>query len=216
MENHGKTDIPCIILPSVKEDLDLLRQTMLPLQAHPVQCVNWPEYSHKPGVIARVAHTGDHLCLLFQVKSDHYRVVYKNDGEPVWKDSCVECFIALDDLHYYNLEFNAAGTALAGFGKGRNMREAMPEMYYKDILRKASGPANIPGTDTSDWELLLLISLRIFWKHNIKKLNGLNARVNFYKCGDDTPVKHYLSWAPVHSASPDFHQPSYFLPARFV
>ena len=33
---------------------------------------------------------------------------------------------------------------------------------------------------------------------------------NFYKCGDETPAEHYLSWHPITSAGPDFHRPECF------
>jgi len=29
---------------------------------------------------------------------------------------------------------------------------------------------------------------------------------NFYKCGDETASPHYLAWAPLSSAQPDFHR----------
>ena len=44
---------------------------------------------------------------------------------------------------------------------------------------------------------------------------GLNfsklfSRANFYKCGDNTTKKHYLTWNPVKTKNPDFHRPEYF------
>jgi hypothetical protein len=38
----------------------------------------------------------------------------------------------------------------------------------------------------------------------------LVSNANFYKCGDDTSKRHYLSWNPVKTAKPDFHRPEYF------
>ena len=45
---------------------------------------------------------------------------------------------------------------------------------------------------------------------------GLQARGNFYKCGDRLPVPHYLSWAPIGTPKPDFHRPEYFDRLIFV
>ena len=33
---------------------------------------------------------------------------------------------------------------------------------------------------------------------------------NFNKCASATSQPHYLSWAPIHTAEPDFHHPECF------
>ena len=38
---------------------------------------------------------------------------------------------------------------------------------------------------------------------------------NFYKCGDKTAHKHYLSWSPIDLDSPNCHCPEYFGVIRF-
>ncbi len=38
----------------------------------------------------------------------------------------------------------------------------------------------------------------------------LEVRGNFYKCASATSQPHYLSWAPIDTPEPDFHQPSFF------
>ena len=47
------------------------------------------------------------------------------------------------------------------------------------------------------------------------KLNGKTARANFYKCGDDMAVPHYISWNPIGCPRPDFHRPEYFGTLKF-
>jgi hypothetical protein len=44
----------------------------------------------------------------------------------------------------------------------------------------------------------------------IRNLSGVQAQANFYKCGDKLKQPHYLSWKPVLTSNPDFHQPKYF------
>ena len=35
-------------------------------------------------------------------------------------------------------------------------------------------------------------------------------RANFYKCGDNTETPHFLSWSPIDTPSPSFHQLKFF------
>jgi hypothetical protein len=39
---------------------------------------------------------------------------------------------------------------------------------------------------------------------------------NFYKCGNKTVHKHYLSWSPIDLGEPNFHCPEYFGVIRFA
>ncbi|MDE7147331.1 MAG: hypothetical protein K2O20_02960, partial [Duncaniella sp.] len=38
----------------------------------------------------------------------------------------------------------------------------------------------------------------------------IELRGNFYKCASGTSQPHYLSWTPVPTPEPDFHQPQHF------
>ena len=40
--------------------------------------------------------------------------------------------------------------------------------------------------------------------------SGDTIKANFYKCGDDMPQKHYLSWHPIRIEKPNFHRPDHF------
>lgn len=37
-----------------------------------------------------------------------------------------------------------------------------------------------------------------------------SIKANFYKCGDETSVPHYVSWSPIEVENPDFHRPEFF------
>ena len=56
----------------------------------------------------------------------------------------------------------------------------------------------------------------IFFHHNIKDVKGKTFRANFYKCGDKLTVPHYVTWSPVETVKPDYHQPEYFGNIKFV
>ena len=60
------------------------------------------------------------------------------------------------------------------------------------------------------WSLRLVIPVRVLHFSAIRNLSGVEAHANFYKCGDKLKQPHYLSWKPVLTSNPDFHQPKYF------
>lgn len=45
-----------------------------------------------------------------------------------------------------------------------------------------------------------------------EEYNGapIQMKGNFNKCASATSQPHYLSWAPIHTAEPDFHHPECF------
>src|SRR5665213_1779600 len=77
-------------------------------------------------VTFNVGYGNDAIFVKFDVKEKHFRAVYTQTNEPVYKDSCVEFFMGFDeDEAYYNFEFNAIGTRLAAYGLP-NKREQLP------------------------------------------------------------------------------------------
>jgi len=47
-------------------------------------------------------------------------------------------------------------------------------------------------------------------------LKGKIFRANFYKCGDKLTVPHYVTWNPVGTENPDYHQPEHFGLLKFI
>jgi len=171
--------------------------------------LNWPEFSTAPQVTFRIGHGGDRIWLKFYVRE---RNILSNIAEingPVHRDSCVEFFFSPhSDGFYYNLEFSCTGVPHVSYGSGRGDRFDIDPVILRSIETRASlgpGPLEKRNGDFS-WELTLGIPVEIFIHDNIDSFNGLRARGNFYKCGDDTPEPHYLSWNPVRTEKPDFHR----------
>ena len=50
----------------------------------------------------------------------------------------------------------------------------------------------------------------------LESFYNIKASGNFYKCGDQQVVPHYLSWAPITTENPDFHRPEYFGELNFA
>ena len=130
---------------------------------------------------------------------------------PVFLDSCMEFFFSVDSgKTYFNFEINPNGCITVQFGPSPKdriyiVREDDPEYYDIRTGRTADG-----------WEVFYRIPLafiRMF--HPGYRFSG-SIDMNMYKCGDRTARRHYLSWAPVHSETPNFHRPQDFQKADFA
>ena len=60
------------------------------------------------------------------------------------------------------------------------------------------------------WEVALVIPAQLFAVQPLRLEAGTVLRANFYKCGDELSVPHFLSWNPIEVSQPDFHRPEYF------
>jgi hypothetical protein len=170
----------------------------------------WPGNESKPEVDFYIAYGTDAIFLKFSVKETYFRAIYQQTNQPVYKDSCVEFFISFDNgNNYYNLEFNALGTAYAAYGSPGEralLDAALVETINFSAQHKIVEDALLPH----EWELTLTIPFNLFCKHNITTLKDKSARANFYKCGDDLPEPHFLCWNNIIAETPNFHLPQYF------
>ena len=182
-----------------------------------VGCLNWPDaFPCAPEVEFEISHSGTELHLAFRVREDAVRAVCAADGEHAWEDSCVEFFFApRQDGVYYNLECTCTGKIYLCRGTERHGREMLPEALLRGIRRRCSLGEEPFGLreEPAAWELRLDIPAATF---GLETFAGLQARGNFYKCGDKLPLPHYLSWAPIETPRPDFHRPEFFEDIVFV
>lgn len=179
---------------------------------HSISSQNWVEASDVHAKFS-IRHDGTSIYLYYQVEEPEIRAVNTKYNSPVWEDSCVEFFLAFGgDDGYYNFEINAIGTVLGAFGIDRNKRfhladsllmtiETIPSLERKPIENKEG---------RTFWSMQLIIPVRVFHFSKIKNLSGVDAKANFYKCGDKLKHPHFLSWKPVLTSTPDFHSPGYF------
>jgi hypothetical protein len=170
----------------------------------------WIDYPYKPVVSFAIGHSNDCLMIKYYVKEKVVKGACHSPNSPVYTDSCVEFFIALENgAGYYNLEFNCIGTNLSGFGSGKTDRTPLPEAVIKNIKYQAL-LHNDTRAGMINWELALMIPIRVFCFHTISTLQGMRCAANFYKCGDELPDPHFLSWMPIQSPQPNFHLPEFF------
>jgi len=188
-------------------------------ERHRIDVINWEKYRYMPDVSFSAAYNRNLLFLRFYVRENFFRAVKTEPCSEVYEDSCVEFFVApRDDGFYYNFEFNAIGTCLLASGATRRDRKCATEEEMAKVIRMGSaGIAPIAErAGIFRWDLTAAISAEVFPGPHIKDLGGMSFRVNFYKCGDRLKVPHYLSWNPVITPAPDFHQPGFFGLMEFI
>ncbi|BBE16153.1 hypothetical protein AQPE_0290 [Aquipluma nitroreducens] len=181
-------------------------------QEHTVDVLNWDVFNYRPKVGFRIGHTGTEIWLEYYVSEKSIRGVVARTNGSVHEDSCVEFFLSLDHVNYYNFEINCIGTKHVAYGPDRNNRKNIDPKIL-DAVRVDPSLGNQPfeeRTGSYNWKLLVIIPVSCFVYSDIKKLDGVKATANFYKCGDKTSPPHYLSWNPVHTKTPDYHRPEYF------
>ena len=184
------------------------------LQSH-----NWAaDYPYAPVTTVKLWHNGSDLFLHFEVEENTVMAMAHEDNGPVYKDSCVEFFIAFSPEGYYNFETNCIGCMLMSHRKGRKVDVVYADPAILENIERQPSLGTVPfDCKESDgkWSLTLKIPATSFFRHDFKSLRGVEAKGNFYKCGDMLPRPHFMSWQPILTPNPDFHRPEFFAPILF-
>ncbi|WP_236263947.1 carbohydrate-binding family 9-like protein [Dysgonomonas sp. Marseille-P4677] len=205
--------VPEVIVENVN-DPNLIKDILKILPETSIEQVNWPElYPSNPIVYFKIAHNRTHLFLQYFVEENEILAKVEEDNGAVWTDSCVEFFIQINDSpSYYNLELSCIGKALLG-----NRIERKDVVYGSPEVMSSIKRYPSLGLESFDnrqgyfkWDLLVVVPVSAYWQSGLKTFKGLNARGNFYKCGDNLTEPHYLSWSPISTEKPNFHVPPFF------
>jgi len=168
-----------------------------------VNLPHWCEAKDLPETEAAVRFAEDGLYIRMCCKEKDPKRVYQNKNDPVYEDSCMECFLSADrSVGYLNLECNANGAMLAAFGKDRSHRTFLADDLRPECLVTRTG---------QNWTVTLYLPDTLF---EALYPDGRKEPLcgNFYKCGDKTEHPHFGAAAPIDSAVPDFHLPQFFIP----
>ena len=194
--------------------LELVTET-LALEVEPlrIEVANWDEFPYKPDVSVQIASNENELFLQYKVKEQSVKAEIAESNGRVWTDSCVEFFVSPEgNDEYYNLEMNCIGTILLGFRKkGEPSAHATDEQIA--TIRRISSLGNKPFQEkkgTTEWQITVAIPWEVFFGHDLKPVLGRKMRGNFYKCGDELSVPHFVSWTKIKTEKPSFHQPDFF------
>ncbi len=188
-----------------------------PTPCHKIDTINWQKFDYQPKVSFCIAHTKDAIQLKFNVEEQYILAQTKATNGEVYKDSCVEFFITFDNEHYYNFEFNCVGTRYLAYGANRNNREKINPAIVEQITTASTlGDKTFQEKEGNfSWSMEINIPKSCFVYSDIKDFSGMEARANFYKCGDELTRPHFLTWQPINTENPDFHQIKYLAPVKF-
>ena len=174
-----------------------------------IDTLNWVEqFPVAPETQFTLAHTDEMLYVRFEVKGEVPLATKTEDLQLVNEDACVEIFIAdADNTHYWNFEFNPAGVCNASHRKERKVDVVRLNAEQLQSIKRF--PVQLCA---AHWSLLVgipfaLIDLDLTHEHA--------RRVNLYKCGDKTAMKHYASWNPINAPAPAFHLSEFFGEIQF-
>ena len=187
-----------------------------------IDVAQWPERNngYKPEVRFRIAYSQQMLFIEYYVKEANIKALYSEDKESKpFKDSCCEFFFSPEcNNNYYNMELNCIGKGTFAFRRGgrKGPKIAYGEEIMKRIFRYSTlGEAPIEtrvkeNGELFEWKLTVAIPLECFTETPMNELKGKTMRANFYKCGDDMPKPHFLTWNRIELEKPDFHTPDFF------
>lgn len=194
--------------------LELIKETLdLEIEALQIETINWEDFPYQPDVSVQVAFNDDELFLQYKVKEQSVKADITKSNGRVWTDSCVEFFLSPEgNDDYYNLEMNCIGTALLGFReKGEDAIHATGEQI--STIRRISSLGDLPFPEKkklTEWTITIAVPWNVFFKHHLKPVSGKKMRGNFYKCGDELSVPHFISWTKIKTEKPSFHEPAFF------
>ena len=187
-----------------------------------IDVAQWPERNngYKPEVRFRIAYSQQMLFIEYYVKEANIKALYSEDKDSKpFKDSCCEFFFSPEcNNNYYNMELNCIGKGTFAFRRGgrKGPKIAYGEEIMKRIFRYSTlgeAPIETCGKENGElfeWKLTVAIPLECFTETPMEALQGKTMRANFYKCGDDMPKPHFLTWNRIELEKPDFHTPDFF------
>lgn len=150
---------------------------------------------------AQLCHNGKALFVRMEAEEKNIRATLTNPMDQVCDDSCLEFFFAPgeNEPRYFNFEMNPLGNFFMGIGLGRLDRVRLvpldPSPFQIRTYYKEDG-----------WGVTYQIPLEFIRLYSPNFSFTGKAACNFYKCGDQTVVPHYLSWNKMTSAQPDYHR----------
>lgn len=165
---------------------------------------------YRPNTYFKMGVVGEDLVATLKCCEENPRAVFTERDDPIYRDSCLEFFVApLEDREeYINVEMNSKGAFLCEFGKGKYDR-----VFLKTITKASPVVEAFKGEDVQGAFWGVTVKLTKAFLSEVYKTENIDftaVRANFYKCGDDCEVQHYLAFSPVTTLPPGFHNPECF------
>ena len=165
---------------------------------------------YRPNTYFKMGIVGEDLVAKLQCYEENPRAVFTKRDDPIYRDSCLEFFVApIEDRdEYVNVEMNSNGAFLCEFGKGKFDR-----VFVNSLTERSPVVETFKGEDMQGafWGVTVKLTkafLRELYK--TENIDFTTIKANFYKCGDDCEIQHYLAFSPVTTLPPGFHNPECF------
>ncbi len=180
---------------------------------------NWEsEPCYRPKTYAKLALTEDALFTQLICYEDNPKAAETERDGKIWCDSCLEFFVKPFEYfdEYINIEANSKGVFLAQLGSSRENRR-----FLKELTDTSPFVSAFSGNDTKGafWGVSISLSKKLLSEcYNIPedKIDLTSPYVNFYKCGDECEIPHFISMFPVTTLPPGFHNPKCFVKATLI
>ncbi len=184
----------------------------LPMNA--IDSCNWPaEFPYTPDAGFKIFHDGCNLYIKFIVTENDIKATVTEDQGRTWTDPCVEFFVSPEgNLDYYNFECTCTGKLLLAWHPANTAKEPAGKEVLESVKRTPSlgtAPFELRNGEHS-WSVVETIPASALFRSNIERFDGKRMTANFYKCGDELPTPHFLSWNPIEWKEPSFHRPEQF------
>jgi hypothetical protein len=153
---------------------------------------------------------GGDLVAKLQCYEENPRAVFENRDDPIYRDSCLEFFVAPieDREEYINVEMNANGVFLCEFGRGKYDRVLVSTLTEGAPIVEAFKGEDMNG---AFWGVTVKLTKAFLQElYKTENIDFTTVKANFYKCGDDCEIQHYVAFSPVTTLPPGFHNPECF------
>lgn len=202
-----------IRVPKIRPAGDI-EKTFGSLPANAIGCCNWPEeFPYTPEASFKIFHDGANIYIKFSVKENDIKAAVSEDQGRTWTDPCVEFFVSPEgNLDYYNFECTCTGKLLLAWHPAGAPKEAADKEVLDSVKRFPSlGTETFPlRKGEYEWSVIEIIPATALFRSGIECLDGKEMTANFYKCGDELPTPHFLSWSEIEWEEPSFHRPEQF------
>ena len=155
---------------------------------------------------AQVCYDADAMYVRMSAKEKNIRAEETELLGMPCLDSCLEFFFRPyeDSMRYINIELNPNCCMWLGYRDEDNKLIRIEE---------PSSILNAKAERTADgWEVVYQVPTALVQKYfpQYKPESGKKLFANFYKCGDLSAKKHYISWNKIDREEPAFHVPEWF------
>ena len=178
----------------------------------PVLPIDIPHWGTETDIRAQAQICYDSEALYLKMAAQEANIRAEEEGplSSPCRDSCLEFFFSpMDgDSRYFNIEFSPTGAVYLGFGGSFGLFR---------LIRETNPLEPVIARTEDGWEITYRVPftmIRQFFPE-FKAEPGKCIRANFYKCGDRTVNKHYLTWNAITGPKMSYHQPEFFAPLYF-